>query len=59
MLDIWEVVEELAATAYERGSKTISESQINKELSSIQQDSPHNVEEIKKSLLDLGYQVGA
>jgi hypothetical protein len=55
--DIWEVVEELAATAYERGTKTISMSQITKELSNVELNSPSSIEEVRNTLIELGYRV--
>jgi hypothetical protein len=57
MVNILEVVEELAATAYERGTKRISVSQIERELNNVEQWSAQNVEEVCKTLADLGYQV--
>ena len=58
MFDIWEVVEELAAKAYERGTKRISMSQIGKELKDAEQNNAHNVQEVCKTLIELGYSVG-
>jgi hypothetical protein len=58
MFDIWEVVEELAAKAYERGAKRISMFQIGKELKDMEQNSAYNVQEVRKTLIELGYQVG-
>jgi hypothetical protein len=55
--DIWEVVEELAATAYEHGTKTISMSQITKELNNVELNSPRSIEEVRNTLIELGYQV--
>ncbi len=57
MFSVLEVVEELAATAYERGIKTISLSQIERELHSVERFSADNVEEVCKTLTDLGYRV--
>jgi hypothetical protein len=57
MFDIWEVVEELAATAYEHGTKTISMSQIGKELKDAKQNNIRNVQEVRKTLVELGYSV--
>ena len=58
MFDIWEVVEELVTVAAERGSKTISMSQIGKELKDAEQNNARNIQEVRKSLVELGYQVG-
>jgi hypothetical protein len=58
MFDIWEVVEELAAIAYERGTKRISMSQIGKELKDSKQDNAQNVQEVRNALIELGYSVG-
>ncbi len=55
MFDIWEVVEELVATAYERGTKRISMSQIGKELKDAEQNNVRNVQEVRKTLVELGY----
>jgi hypothetical protein len=57
MLNILEVVEELVATAYEHGIKTIFVSQIERELDNVEQYSAQNVEEVSNSLLELGYVV--
>ena len=57
MFDIWEVVEELVTVADERGSKSISMSQIGKELKDAEQNSAHNIQEVRKSLVELGYRV--
>jgi hypothetical protein len=54
---IWEVVEELAATAYEHGTKTISMSQITKELNNVELNSPSSIEEVRNTLIELGYRV--
>jgi len=58
MFDIWEVVEELAAKAYERGTKRISMSQIGEELKDEEHNNAHNVQEVCKTLIELGYSVG-
>ncbi len=58
MFDIWEVVEELVTVADERESKTISRSQIGQELKDAGQNSAHNIQEVRKSLAELGYRVG-
>jgi hypothetical protein len=58
MFDMWEVIEELAAIAYERGTKRISMSQIGKELKDAEQNNSRNVQEIRKTLIELGYSVG-
>jgi hypothetical protein len=58
MFDIWEVVEELAAVAYERGTKRISMSQIGKELKDAEENNAHNVQEVRKTLVELGYSIG-
>ncbi len=57
MSDILEIVEELAASAYERGITTISVSQIERELYNVRQYSTCNAEEVCKTLIDLGYRV--
>ena len=57
MFDIWEVVEELVIVADERGSKRISMTQIGKELKDAEQNNAHNIQEVRKSLVDLGYRV--
>jgi hypothetical protein len=58
MFDIWEVVEELAAIADERGTKRISMSQIGKELKDAEQNNARNVQDVLKTLIELGYHVG-
>jgi hypothetical protein len=58
MFDIWEVVEELAAIADERGTKRISMSQIGKELKDAEQNNARNVQDVLKTLIELGYSVG-
>ena len=58
MFNIWEIVEELAAVAYEGGTKKISLSQIGKELKDAEQNNAHNVQEVCKTLIELGYSVG-
>jgi len=58
MFDIWDVVEELATIADERGTGRISMFQIGKELKDAGQNSAQNVQEVRKSLIELGYQVG-
>lgn len=59
MFDIWEVVEELVTMADERGTKNISMSQIGIELKNAEQNSAENIQEVCKSLAELGYRVGA
>jgi hypothetical protein len=58
MFDIWEVVEELAARAYEHGTKMISMAQIGKELKDVGQNNASNVQEVRNTLVELGYRVG-
>jgi hypothetical protein len=58
MFDIWEVVEEIVTVANERGSKKISMSQIGKELKDAEQNNARNIQEVRKSLVELGYQIG-
>ena len=58
MFDIWEVVEELVTLADEQGTARISMSQIGKELKDAGQNSAQNVQEVRKSLVELGYRVG-
>ena len=57
MFDIWPVVEELAATAYEHGTDRISMSLIERELNGAEQNNERNVEEVHKALVQLGYRV--
>ncbi len=57
MFSIWEVVEELVAIAYEHGTKTISMSQIRTELEGSEQNDVGNVDEVRESLIELGYTV--
>ncbi len=58
MFDIWQVIEELVTVADERGSKRISMSQIGQELKDLEQNNAQNVQEVRKSLVELGYRVG-
>ena len=58
MFDIWEVIEELVSTADYQGTKRISMLQIGKELKDAGQNSAQNIQEVRKSLVELGYQVG-
>ena len=58
MFDIWEVVEELASVADKQGSETISMLQIGKELKDAGENTAHNVQEVRRSLVELGYRVG-
>ncbi len=58
MFDIREVVEELVSVADERGTKSISMSQIGRGLKDVEQNNPQNIQELRKGLLELGYQVG-
>jgi hypothetical protein len=58
MFDTWEVVEELVSVADERGTKSISMSQIGKELKDAEQNNAQNIQEVHKSLVELGYRVG-
>ena len=58
MFDIWEVVKEIVTVANERGSKKISMSQIGKELKDAEQNNARNIQEVRKSLVELGYQIG-
>jgi hypothetical protein len=55
---ILEVVEELVAEAYERGSKRITMSRIGKELKHSGRHSVQNTQAVYEALVDLGYQVG-
>jgi hypothetical protein len=57
VFDYWDVVEELAAIAYERRTKMISTTQICDRLKAVQQESIDNIEEVREALVDLGYQV--
>jgi hypothetical protein len=57
IFDYWDVVEELAAIAYERRTKTISITEICERLEAVQQESIDNIEEVREALVDLGYQV--
>ncbi len=58
MFDIWEVVEELVTIADKGGTETISMFQIGKELKDAGENSAHNVQEVRKALVELGYRVG-
>jgi len=58
MFNMWDVVEELVAGAYERHTTTITMSQIRKQIKSAKKDGPHYVEEVRKTLIRLGYRVG-
>jgi hypothetical protein len=58
MFDIWEVIEELVAIADERGSKSISMLEIGKELKDAGYNNALSVQEVRKSLVELGYRVG-
>ena len=58
MFNIWEIVEELAAVAYEGGTKKISLSQIGKELKDAEQNNARNVQDVRNTLIELGYSVG-
>ncbi len=57
MFDAWEVVEELSAKADKQGTKRISMLEIGKELKDAGYNNARNVQEIRKSLIELGYQV--
>ncbi len=57
MFDVWEVVEELATGADERGTRTISILEIGKALKDAGENSPQNVLEVRKALIDLGYRI--
>jgi len=59
MFNLWDIVEELAAVAYERHSKRISMSQIRRQLKGAKQDTLHDVEAVRKMLIQLGYHVEA
>jgi hypothetical protein len=59
MFDIWEAVEELVAMADAGKTKSISMSQIGKELKDAEQNSAENIQKVCKSLVELGYRVGA
>ncbi len=58
MFDIREVVEELIIEADERGTKSISMSQIGRELKDVEQNNAHNIQEVRESLVNMGYRVG-
>jgi len=58
MFDIWEVIEELVSAADDQRTKRISMLQIGKELKDAGQNSAQNIQEVRKSLVELGYQVG-
>jgi hypothetical protein len=55
----WDVVEELTAVADDRGTKRISMSQIGRELKDAEENSAENIQEVRKILMELGYQIGA
>ncbi len=57
MFDIWEVVEQLVKEADEGGSKSISMSQIGRGLKDVEQNNAQTVQEVRKSLVELGYRV--
>jgi hypothetical protein len=57
MFDTWEVIEELSARADERGTKRISMLEIGKELKDAGHNNAQNVQEVRKNLIELGYQV--
>ncbi|MGD0230047.1 MAG: hypothetical protein ABSC19_06760 [Syntrophorhabdales bacterium] len=59
MFDIWDVVEELVTIADEQGTKTISMLQIGKELKEAGENTAQNVQEVRRTLVELGYRVGA
>lgn len=59
MFDVWEVVEELVTIADGRGTKKISMSQIGNALKDADQNNAQNIQEVRKALVELGYQVGA
>lgn len=55
----WDVVEELAAVADDRGTKRITMSQIGTELKDAEENNAENIQEVRKILMELGYQIGA
>ena len=57
MFNIWDVVDELAAIAYERHTKRISISQIRQQLKAAERDTPRILEEVRKTLIQLDYNV--
>jgi hypothetical protein len=57
MFNVWDVVEELAARAYEHGTKVISMSQIGKELKDMEQNNACNVQDVRNTLIELGCRV--
>ncbi len=57
-LSIWKVIRELVSLAEERESKRVTMSEIGKELKAAGEDNTPNVQDVYKSLIDLGYQVG-
>jgi hypothetical protein len=57
MFYFWDVVEELAAVAYERKSNRISMSQIRKRLKATGQCAAQSVKEVRETLIQLGYHV--
>ncbi len=58
MFNTWEVVEELVNQTDGRGTRRISMSHIGQELKDVDQNNPHNLQEVRKSLVELGYRVG-
>lgn len=58
MFDTWEVVEEIVAKADEQGTKRITMAQIGKELHDAGLNNARNVQAVRRSLVELGYQVG-
>ena len=57
MFYFWDVVEELAAVAYERKSDRISVSQIRTKLKAAGQYGVQSVKEVRETLIELGYHV--
>jgi hypothetical protein len=54
----WDVVEELTSVADEKGTKRISMSQIGKELKDAEENNAENIQEVRRMLIELGYQIG-
>jgi hypothetical protein len=57
MSDIWEMVDELVRMADKRGTKSISMSEIGKELKDAELNNAENIQEVRKTLLELGYRI--
>ncbi len=57
MFDAWEVIEELSANADKQGTKRISMLDIGKELRDAGCNNAQNIREVRKGLIELGFQI--